>query len=167
MKANTKIVFYNFKAVQGWRWYFVVLSTMSKHTHAHLEFDINHPFAFVLAAGKNTQSMRLSVLNKFKVKPYYSFDVGPIEISNDDLWYAHKYPKLSSFKMIFYQLIGRHFGMKHPVSCITFICDYLKSKGMNVPDLFTPQQLWESLHASDNVRWQSPSGQDNAGQVAQ
>lgn len=166
MKANTRIVFYNFKAVQGWRWYFIRVLAWSKHTHAQLEFDYQQPFAFVLAAGKKTQSMRLAVLNKFKVKPYYSFEVGPIDISNADLWYAHKYPKLSSIKMIWYQAIGRHFGMKRPVSCITFICDFLKSNGLDVPDLFTPQQLWESLHADNNDRWKSQSGQDNTSQVA-
>jgi hypothetical protein len=167
MKANTKIVFYNFKAVQGWRWYFVKALTWSKHTHAHLEFDCTQPFAFVLAVGKKTQAMRLSVLEKFKVKPYYTFEVGVLEVNNDDIWFAHKYPKLSAVKMIWYQAIGRHFGMKRPASCVTFICDFLKSNGLDVPDLFTPQQLWESLHASNNVRWQSQSGQDNAGQVAQ
>ena len=156
MKVNARIVFADFRKVQGWRWYAIRWLTGSNHTHAHLEFDFRHPFAIVCSAGKKTQVIRLSYLRKLGIENYYEFDIGDVDLTDDDILYAYHYPILSTTKMILYQLFGRFLNYEQPTSCITFICDYLRFKGRDVPYLFTPKELWENLHASDNVGWQGP-----------
>lgn len=166
MRVNSRIVFADFHKIQGWRWWAVVLSTWSSNTHAHIEFDFKHPFAFIVVDGGRTKAIRLEHLEQKGAKAYYTYPLGEIDISEEDIIYALKYPKANSAKMLFYQLIGRHIGMKMPTSCITFICDYLRTKGYDTPQLFTPRQLMEELENDNNrSRWTSKSGQDNAGQM--
>jgi hypothetical protein len=167
MRVNARICFYNFKELQGWRYYFIRLLSWSHHTHAHLEFDLNKPFAYVVIDGKEIRALKLGLLQELGITKYYEFDIGCLEMGTLDIMFASSYKRLNSKSMIIYQLFGRFFGMKRPSSCVTFICDYLKFKGWDIPDLFSPQELWESLHADNNDRWKGPRGQNNTSQVAQ
>ena len=166
MRVNAKICFYKFKPLQAWRYAFIRLLTNSKHTHAHLEFDTEPPIAVIVIDGKAAQVIKVASLPKLKVEEYYKYDIGDIDLSADDFNYFLKYRKINAAKMIFYYAVGRFFGMKKAASCVTFICDYLKFKGWDVPDLFSPKELWESLHADNNDRWKGPRGQNNTSQVA-
>lgn len=167
MKVNGRIVFYNFKKVQGWRYYAIRLLSWSRHTHAHIEFDLSVPFAFVVVDRKPVKVMRLANLKQLKISKYYEFDLGSMDMSEEDIVFAYKYKPLNSYKMLVYTLIGKHIGMKQPTNCITFICDYLKFKGWDTPNLFNPKQLWESLHDNNNDRWTSKSREDNTSKVDQ
>jgi len=168
MRVEAKIVFCDFRKVQGWRWFATMLLTRSRHTHAHIEFAFRHPFAFVIIDKSRIKAVRVSHLEKMGAKEYYTYPLGEIDISEEDVIYALKYPKANSVKMVFYQAIGKYIGMKMPTSCITFICDYLQTKGYDTPRLFTPRQLMEDLKRDDHyVRWSSQSRKDNAGQMAQ
>jgi len=166
MRVNAKICFYKFKPLQAWRYAFIRVLTNSKHTHAHLEFDTEPPIAVIVIDGKAAQVIKVASLPKLKVEEYYKYDIGDIDLSADDFNYFLKYRKINAAKMIFYYAVGRFFGMKKAASCVTFICDYLKFKGWDVPDLFSPKELWESLHADNNDRWKGPRGQNNTSQVA-
>lgn len=166
MRVNAKICFYKFKPLQAWRYAFIRVLTNSKHTHAHLEFDTEPPIAVIVIDGKAAQIIKVASLPKLKVEEYYKYDIGDIDLSADDFNYFLKYRKINAAKMIFYYAVGRFFGMKKAASCVTFICDYLKFKGWDVPDLFSPKELWESLHADNNDRWKGPRGQNNTSQVA-
>ena len=167
MKVNARIVFADFRKVQGWRWWVTRLLTLSNHTHAHIEFLYEQPTAFIVVDFTNIKAMRTSRLEKMGVTTYFYYPLGEIDISEKDVLYALTYPKANSLRMVLYQAVGRFFGMKQPVSCITFICDFLRTKGYNTPQLFTPRQLMEDLTSDDHyVRWSSPSGQDNASQMA-
>jgi hypothetical protein len=167
MKVKARIVFCDFRRVQGWRYGVTKFLTRSEHTHAHIEIDFKMPFAFIVADFNSIRTIRLSHLEKLGIKSYYTFELGEIDITDTDIWYAQKYPKANSTVAIFYQAIGRFFGMRRPVSCVTFICDYLRYKGWNTPDLFTPRELWESLHASNDDQWSSPRWKDNAGKMVE
>ena len=166
MRVNAKICFYKFKPLQGWRYSFIRVLTNAKHTHAHLEFDADPPIAVIVVDGKAAEVMRVSSLSKLGVEKYYERNLGELELSSADFQFFQTYKNISAFKMIAYYAIGRFFGMKKPASCVTFICDYLKFKGWDIPDLFSPKELWESLHASDNARWSGPCGQNNTSQMA-
>jgi hypothetical protein len=166
MKVNAKICFYAFKNLQGWRYQAVRLLSFSRHTHAHLEFDTNPAVALVVTDCGKLKVIRPEILKSKRAIKYYEYSVGLLDFSGDDLMFANKYPSPNSFVMIFYMVIGRFFGMKKPASCITFICDYLKFKGLDVPTLFTPKELWEELHATNNDRWKSQSGEDYSSQMA-
>lgn len=167
MKANVKICFYSFKPVQGWRYQVIRLLSWSRHTHAHLEFDTNPNIAIVVTDCGKTKVIQPKLLNKQGATKYYEYSIGCFSFSGEDLLYAHDYPKANSFKIIYYHLIGRYFNMKMPTTCVTFICDYLNFKGLSVPKLYSPKQLWETLHADNNDWRQSQSGQDNTSQVAE
>lgn len=167
MRVNVKICFYKFKPIQTWRYAFIRILTNAKHTHAHLEFNTEPPIAVIVIDGKAAEITKVKTLSKLKAEKYYEYDIGDLELSSADFTFFQNYPKINAVKMIFYYTVGRFFGMKKPASCVTFICDYLKFKGWDIPDLFSPKELWESLHASDNVRWKSQSGQDNTSQVAE
>ena len=166
MRVNAKICFYKFKPLQAWRYAFIRVLTNSKHTHAHLEFDTEPPIAVIVIDGKAAQVIKGASLSKLKVEKYYEYNIGELDLSADDFHYFLKYRKINAAKMIFYYAVGRFFGMKKAASCVTFICDYLKFKGWDVPDLFSPKELWESLHADNNDRWKGPSGQNNTSQMA-
>jgi hypothetical protein len=166
MRVNARICFYNFKKLQGWRYYFIRLLSWSRHTHAHLEFDLTEPFAYVVVDGQKIRALKLGLLQELGIEKYYEFNVGELEMNTKDMQFAYAYPKLNSKTMIIYQLFGRFIGMKRPSSCVTFICDYLKFKGWDIPDLFSPQELWESLHADNNDRWSGPCGQNHSSQMA-
>jgi hypothetical protein len=167
MRVNAKICFYKFKPLQGWRYSFIRVLTNAKHTHAHLEFSTEPPIAVLVIDGKAAEVFKVATLDKTGIQKYYEFDLGELELSSSDFQFFQTYKNISAIKMIFYYCIGRFFGMKKPASCVTFICDYLKFKGWNIPDLFSPKELWENLHASDNARWSGPRGQNNTSQVAQ
>ena len=167
MRVNAKIAFYKFKPLQGWRYAFIRVLANTKHTHAHLEFDLNPPVAVVVIDGAAAQVMKVSSLEKMKVEKYYEYPIGELDISSTDFQFFQTYKNIKAFKMIFYAVVGRFFGMKKPASCVTFICDYLRFKGWDTPDLFSPKELWESLHADNNDRWKGPRGQNNTSQVAQ
>jgi hypothetical protein len=166
MRVNTKICFYKFKPVQSWRYTFIRVLTNAKHTHAHLEFNTEPPMAVIVIDGKAAEVVKVAALSKLKVEKYYEYDIGDLDLSSNDFQFFMKYRQISAVKMIFYYAVGRFFGMKKPASCVTFICDYLKFKGWDVPDLFSPKELWESLHADNNDRWKGPCGQNHSSQVA-
>jgi hypothetical protein len=166
MRVNAKICFYKFKPLQAWRYTFIRVLTNAKHTHAHIEFDTDPPIAVIVIDGKAAQVMRVANLPKLKVDKYYEYDLGDLELSSADFEFFMKYRQINAAKMIFYYAVGRFFGMKKPASCVTFICDYLKFKGWDIPDLFSPKELWESLHADNNDRWKGPRGQNNTSQMA-
>lgn len=165
MKVNAKICFYNFKAIQK-KWYYIVcLLSGSHHTHAHIEFDLNKPFAFITTTGSPVRALKLELLLQMGVTKYYSYDLGFINMTELDIKYARQYEKQHIGKMVLYQCIGRFVGMKRPASCVTFICDYLRHKGWDTPNLFSPKELWEDLHDINNVKWSSPCREDNLSQV--
>lgn len=166
MRVNAKICFYKFKPLQGWRYSFIRVLTNAKHTHAHLEFSASPPIAILVIDGKAAQVFKVDTLNKTGIEKYYEFDLGELELTASDFQFFQTYKNISAIKMIFYYAIGRFFGMKKQASCVTFICDYLKFKGWDIPDLFSPKELWESLHADNNDRWKGPRGQNNTSQVA-
>lgn len=166
MRVNAKICFYKFKPLQAWRYTFIRVLTNAKHTHAHIEFDTDPPIAVIVIDGKAAQVIKVANLPKLKVDKYYEYDLGDLELSSADFEFFMKYRQINAAKMIFYYTVGRFFGMKKPASCVTFICDYLKFKGWDIPDLFSPKELWESLHADNNDRWKGPSGQNNTSQMA-
>lgn len=167
MKVNGRIVFYNFKKVQGWRYYAVRLLSWSRHTHAHIEFDLSIPFAFVVVDRRPVKVMRLSALKLLNITKYYEFDLGSFDIDEEDIIFAYRYKPLNSYMMLAYTTLGQFMGMKKPTNCITFICDYLQFKGWDIPNLFTPKQLWESLHDNNNDRWTGKSREDNTSKVDQ
>ena len=167
MRVNAKICFYKFKPLQAWRYAFIRVLTNAKHTHAHLEFNTEPPIAVIVIDGKAAEIMKVASLSKLKVEKYYEYDIGELELSSADFQFFQKYRQISAVKMIFYYAVGRFFDMKKPASCVTFICDYLKFKGWDIPDLFSPKELWESLHADNNDRWKGPRGQNNTSQVAE
>jgi hypothetical protein len=166
MRVNAKICFYKFKPLQAWRYTFIRILTNAKHTHAHLEFSTEPPIAVIVIDGKAAEIMQVASLSKLKVEKYYEYDIGDLELSSNDFQFFQRYRQINAIKMIFYYAIGRFFGMKKPASCVTFICDYLKFKGWDIPDLFSPKELWESLHADNNDRWKGPRGQNHSSQVA-
>ena len=167
MRVNAKICFYKFKPLQGWRYAFIRVLTNAKHTHAHLEFSVDPPIAVILIDGKAAQVMRVVALDRMGVEKYYEYDIGELEIASKDFQFFQAYKNISAIKMIFYYSVGRFFGMKKPASCVTFICDYLKFKGWDIPTLFSPKELWESLHADNNDKWKGPRGQNHSSQVAE
>jgi hypothetical protein len=122
--------------------------------------------AVIVIDGKAAEVVKVAALSKLKVEKYYEYDIGDLDLSSNDFQFFMKYRQISAVKMIFYYAVGRFFGMKKPASCVTFICDYLKFKGWGVPDLFSPKELWESLHADNNDRWKGPCGQNHSSQVA-
>jgi hypothetical protein len=166
MRVNAKICFYKFKPVQAWRYTFIRIFTNAKHTHAHLEFNTEPPIAVIVIDGKAAEVIQTKSLAKLKVEKYYEYNIGDLELSSADFKFFQSYQQISAVKMISYYAVGRFFGMKKPASCVTFICDYLKFKGWDIPDLFSPKELWESLHANNNDRWKGPRGQNNTGQMA-
>ena len=165
MRVNARICFYNFKKLQGWRYYFIRLLSWSRHTHAHIEFDLEEPFAYVVIDGQEIRALKLGLLQELGIEKYYEFNLGSIEINTKDMQFALTYPKLNSKLMILYYPIGRLFGMQQPASCVTFICDYLKFKGWDIPDLFSPQELWESLHVNYNDQWSGPCGKNHTSKM--
>lgn len=165
MKVNAKICFYNFKPLQK-KWYYIVrLLSWSHHTHAHIEFDLSKPFAFIVTHNNPVRALKLELLLQMGVTKYYSYDLGLINMTELDIKYALQYEKPHIGKMILYQCIGRFIGMEQPASCVTFICDYLRHKGWDTPNLFSPKELWEDLHDTNNVKWSSPCREDNLSQV--
>jgi len=165
MKVKAEIAFYDFKPLQK-KWYYIVrLLSWSRHTHAHIEFNINKPFAFIVTHNNPIRALKLELLLQMGVKKYYSYDLGELDMNELDISYANNYEKPNIWKMIAYQFGGKFLGMKQPASCITFICDYLRFKGWETPYLFTPKELWEILHDSNNVRWSRPCGKDNTSKV--
>jgi len=117
----------------------------------------------VVVDHNHIKTIRLKYLENLGVTTYFSYPLGEIDISEEDVVYAMMYPKANSIKMIWYQFAGRFFGMKRPTSCVTFICDFLRNKGYNTPKLFTPKELMEDLTNDDHHdRWSSQSRKDNA-----
>jgi hypothetical protein len=167
MKVKAWIAFYDFKKVQGWRWWAIKWLTGSIHTHAHIEIQFAEPVAFVVGDRVKAKVMRLSTLEKLGAVRYWTYDLGCLYVTNRDLKFVQQYRKPNSIVMIFYLLLGKWLGMQHPVSCISFICDYLTFKGWEVPNLFTPRELWETLNADNHVRWTGPSRKDDTCQMAE
>jgi hypothetical protein len=165
MKVKAEIAFYDFKPLQK-KWYYIIcLLSWSRHTHAHIEFRLKEPFAFIVNHNSKIRALKLELLLQMGVKKYYSYDLGELNMNELDIKYASNYIKLNIWKMIAYQIGGKFLGMKQPTSCVTFICDYLRFHGWETPNLFTPKELWEILHDSNNVRWSRPCGKDNTSKV--
>jgi hypothetical protein len=165
MKVNTQIAFTNFRKIQGNWWWVVCLVDRTTHTHAQIEINFEHPFTFLTMLDRKPSVVRQSYLTRLGARTYATYDLGEIDISDADLAFATNYPSMSAWKMLLYRLGGKWFGMEQPKSCVTFICDYLRWKGYDSPNLFSPRELWENLNASNNAWWSSPSRQDNPRQM--
>jgi len=146
MKVEAKIVFYNFKRVQGWRWWAIRWLTCSTHTHAHLELGFSSPVALLVCDGKPMRVMHVALLEKLGTFSYKTFPLGCIDFTETDLQYVRNYPKPRGMVSLAYYIFGRWLGLRHPVGCVTFICDYLRLKGWNTPDLFTPHEQIGRAH---------------------
>ena len=151
MKVETKICFYNSYKLQGWRKFVISLMQFTNHTHVHLELIFkSHRLIFLTMDGESPSILRLGLNKKFYGEyPYKEFSIGTIELTNKEHEWVTSYPPSDHWSLIRYQLL-RYVNLSHlvatPVTCSTFISDFLKNYDVNIPRYFSPKQLWRYLN---------------------
>ena len=170
MNAECYICFYNFRKLQGWRWWAIRILGMTKHTHAHLEFLCKkNRLIFLTLDSRPTRFFWLGLQTRkfLGLRPYAAWYVGKMWITDEDLQWVADRPLTNAWSIIRYAFYDQWTRSREiPENCIILICDFLRRKGKTIPRMFSPKQLWRYLNDGNNVSRTSPCGQDNACQLA-